>query len=36
MCDRIAIVSEGRIAGILKPSSPIAEFGLLMSGEKNG
>ena len=36
MCDRIAIVSEGRIAGILKPSAPIAEFGLLMAGGKNG
>jgi simple sugar transport system ATP-binding protein len=34
ICDRIAIVNEGRIAGILPPASPAAEFGLLMSGEK--
>ncbi|MFP3042741.1 sugar ABC transporter ATP-binding protein [Treponema primitia] len=33
ICDRIAIVSEGRIAGILTPDSSAAEFGLLMSGE---
>ncbi|MDR0624350.1 MAG: sugar ABC transporter ATP-binding protein [Treponema sp.] len=32
ICDRIAIVDEGRIAGILPPDSPAAEFGLLMSG----
>jgi simple sugar transport system ATP-binding protein len=34
ICDRIAIVDEGRIAGILSPDSAAAEFGLLMSGEK--
>jgi simple sugar transport system ATP-binding protein len=34
VCDRIAIVDEGRIAGILSPDSAAAEFGLLMSGEK--
>ncbi|MDR1587000.1 MAG: sugar ABC transporter ATP-binding protein [Treponema sp.] len=34
ICDRIAIVDEGKIAGILPPDSPVAEFGLLMSGEK--
>ena len=34
ICDRIAIVAEGKIAGILPPGSPAAEFGLLMSGEK--
>ena len=34
ICDRIAIVNEGKIAGILAPDSPAAEFGLLMSGEK--
>jgi simple sugar transport system ATP-binding protein len=33
VCDRIAIVSEGRIAGILPPGAQAAEFGLLMSGE---
>ncbi len=34
ICDRIAIVDEGRIAGILPPTADMAEFGLLMSGEK--
>ena len=34
ICDRIAIVNEGKIAGILPPDSPAAQFGLLMSGEK--
>ncbi|MDR2210091.1 MAG: sugar ABC transporter ATP-binding protein [Spirochaetaceae bacterium] len=34
ICSRIAIVDEGRIAGILGPRSPAAEFGLLMSGVK--
>jgi simple sugar transport system ATP-binding protein len=33
VCDRIAIVSEGRIAGILSPGAAAADFGLLMSGE---
>jgi simple sugar transport system ATP-binding protein len=33
ICDRIAIVNEGRIAGILTPDRPAAEFGLLMAGE---
>jgi simple sugar transport system ATP-binding protein len=32
ICDRIAIVGEGRIAGILQPDADVAEFGLLMSG----
>lgn len=32
ICDRIAIVDEGRIAGILPPTSDISDFGLLMSG----
>jgi simple sugar transport system ATP-binding protein len=32
ICDRIAIVDEGRIAGILPPEAPAADFGLLMSG----
>jgi simple sugar transport system ATP-binding protein len=38
VCGRIAIVAEGRIAGILRPDSPATEFGLLMSGisEKDG
>lgn len=31
--DRIAIVCEGKIYGILPPNTEIAEFGLLMAGE---
>jgi simple sugar transport system ATP-binding protein len=34
ICDRIAIVDAGSIAGILPPGAEAAEFGLLMSGEK--
>lgn len=33
VCDRIAIVCEGQIFGILPPNEEIAEFGLLMAGE---
>ncbi len=33
ICDRIAIVAEGRVVGILDPSADVAQFGLLMSGE---
>ena len=32
ICDRIAIVNEGKIAGILPPGAPVTEFGLLMAG----
>ena len=32
ICDRIAIVTEGRIAGILRPTDEDYKFGLLMSG----
>jgi simple sugar transport system ATP-binding protein len=32
VCGRIAIVENGRIAGILPPNRAAAEFGLLMSG----
>ncbi len=32
--DRIAIISEGDIAGILPPDAPDAKYGLLMSGIK--
>jgi simple sugar transport system ATP-binding protein len=32
VCGRIAIVENGRIAGILPSNRPAAEFGLLMSG----
>lgn len=31
ICDRIAIVSEGKVAGILPPDAKAKEFGLLMS-----
>lgn len=33
ICDRIAIISEGKLAGILKPDDSDAKFGLLMSGK---
>ena len=37
VCDRIAIVDEGRISGILPPTAPVEEFGLLMLGTtRNG
>jgi len=32
ICDRIAIICEGRLSGILKPDAPSADFGLMMSG----
>ena len=31
VCDRIAIVTEGKLAGILKPNDEEYKFGLLMS-----
>ena len=34
ICDRVAIVDEGRITGILPPTSGLADFGLLMTGER--
>ncbi|MDR2542149.1 MAG: sugar ABC transporter ATP-binding protein [Treponema sp.] len=34
ICDRIAIVCEGKLAGILKPDAPATDFGLMMSGVK--
>ena len=34
VCDRIAIVSEGKIASILSPDASDVEFGLAMSGSK--
>lgn len=33
ICDRIAIVYEGRIAGILPPDASDLEFGLMMAGK---
>lgn len=32
VCDRVAIIDEGRIAGILPPTADVAEFGILMAG----
>jgi simple sugar transport system ATP-binding protein len=32
ICDRIAIITEGKVAGILKPDASAADFGLMMSG----
>ncbi|HDQ72756.1 MAG TPA: sugar ABC transporter ATP-binding protein [Chloroflexi bacterium] len=34
VCDRIAIISEGQLAGILKPDDSDVDFGLLMAGQK--
>ena len=34
VCDRIAIVADGTVQGILKPTDPDSQFGLLMSGYK--
>ena len=34
VCDRIAVICEGRIAGILPATADASQFGLLMSGEK--
>ena len=33
ICHRIAIVSSGRVAGILKPDASNEEFGLAMGGK---
>ncbi|MCL2420972.1 MAG: sugar ABC transporter ATP-binding protein [Defluviitaleaceae bacterium] len=35
VCDRVAIVCEGEVAGILPPDAPPTQFGLLMSGIKD-
>ncbi|KAB3530466.1 sugar ABC transporter ATP-binding protein [Alkaliphilus serpentinus] len=35
ICHRIAIVSEGKIEGILKPDDSDTDYGLMMSGEYN-
>jgi simple sugar transport system ATP-binding protein len=32
ICDRVAIVYRGRLAGILPPDASDAEFGLMMAG----
>ncbi len=36
ICDRIAIVDEGRVAGILPPDAAPSEFGLLLAGVRAG
>jgi len=36
ICDRIAIISDGKVFGILPASTDSAEFGLLMVGHKQG
>ena len=35
MCDRIAIIDEGRVAGILPPTATAREFGMLLIGKVN-
>jgi simple sugar transport system ATP-binding protein len=32
ICDRIAIICEGKLIGILKPDASAADFGLMMAG----
>ncbi len=32
ICDRIVIICEGKVAGVLPPDAQDAEFGLMMSG----
>jgi simple sugar transport system ATP-binding protein len=34
ICDRIAIICEGKLVGVLPPNASPAEFGLMMSGVK--
>ena len=36
LCDRIAIVSDGKLTGIFAPEASDAEYGMAMSGVKNG
>ncbi|MFZ5967974.1 MAG: sugar ABC transporter ATP-binding protein [Bacillota bacterium] len=33
ICDRIAIITEGKVEGILTPDASDADFGLMMAGE---
>ncbi len=35
ICDRVAIVCEGKVSGTLPPTAAPVDFGLLMSGEHN-
>lgn len=32
ICDRVVIICEGKVEGVLSPDAPDAEFGLMMSG----
>ncbi|MCC7141407.1 MAG: sugar ABC transporter ATP-binding protein [Candidatus Eisenbacteria bacterium] len=34
VCDRIAVIDAGRVAGVLPPDAPDVEFGLLFAGER--
>lgn len=34
VCERIAIVTEGRVSGVLRADEPDYKFGMLMSGEE--
>lgn len=36
LCDRIAIVSDGKLTGIFSPDASDAEYGIAMSGSKKG
>lgn len=36
ICDRIAVINEGKVAGILSPKADILEFGKLIIGAKEG
>lgn len=33
ICDRIAIIYQGKLMGVLSPTAPDLEFGLMMAGE---
>jgi simple sugar transport system ATP-binding protein len=35
ICDKIVIICEGKIEGVLPPDASDAEFGLMMSGSYN-
>ena len=36
ICDRIAIVADGKVSGILRPDDSDADFGMAMSGSRRG
>jgi simple sugar transport system ATP-binding protein len=36
ICDRIVIVCEGKVEGVLPPDASDADFGLMMSGSRGG